>query len=186
MSNDNTVSVEPNPTEYTEQAERAENLVETDIQQLLEKVQSLTDERDQMKDQVLRAMADFQNFKRRNQQEMAQFRQFAVEKFVRDILPVLDNFERTITHLNQGASVENILEGIGAVERQLRTVLEAHSVTRIASVGTPFDPEVHEALGTEHHDEHPDDTVSTEIEPGYKMGEKVIRAAKVRVVKREA
>lgn len=170
----------------TEQAEQAEQQVELDINQLLEKVQTLTDERDQMKDQVLRAMADFQNFKRRNQQEMSQLRQFANEKFARDLLPVLDNFERTIAHLNAGASVENILEGIGAVERQLRQALETHSVVRIKSIGEPFDPEIHEALGFEDSEEHPDNTVASEIEPGYKMGEKVIRAARVRIVKRNA
>jgi molecular chaperone GrpE len=117
---------------------------------------------------------------------MAQFRQFAVEKFVRDLLPVLDNFERTIEHLNAGATVENILGGIGAVERQLKQALEAHSVTRIDSKGAPFDPEFHEALGTEHVEDQEENTVSTEIEPGYKMGNKVIRAARVRVVKRNS
>ena len=186
MSNENSVFEPQSEAEAREQAEKAGHEVEVDIQQLLEKVQSLTDERDQMKDQVLRAMADFQNFKRRNQQEMAQFRQFAVEKFVRDLLPVLDNFERSLTHLTAGASVETVLEGVRAVERQLRQALEAQSVTRITALGQPFDPEFHEALGTEHVEDQEEDTVASEIEPGYKMGEKIIRPARVRIVKRNS
>ena len=80
-----------------EQAEEAGGMLEADIQELLEQVRSLTDERDQLKDQVLRAMADFQNYKRRNQQEMSLFRQFATESFVRDLLPVLDNLSAAST-----------------------------------------------------------------------------------------
>ncbi len=180
---------EPNGSEASdaaEQTERAEQQVQDDIQGLFEKIQSLTDERDQLRDQVLRAMADFQNYKRRSQQEMAMYRQLANESFVRDLLPVLDNFERSLSHLDAGASVDKIVEGISAVERQLRQALEGHSVKRIASLGQPFDPELHEALGTEESEEHPEDTVTSEIEPGYKMGEKVIRPARVRVAKRSA
>jgi molecular chaperone GrpE len=186
MSNDNTVFDTAAEAAYQDQGERDGSQVESDIEQLLEKVQTLTDERDQLKDQVLRAMADFQNFKRRNQQEMANFRQFAIEKFVRDLLPVLDNFERSLVHLEAGAKVENVLEGVRAVERQLRNALEAQSVTRIDALGQPFDPEFHEALGTEHVEDQEEDTVSSEIEPGYKMGEKIIRPARVRIVKRNS
>lgn len=186
MSNDNSVKEPLSDAELKENAEMAENLVEADIEQLLEKVQTLTDERDQLKDQVLRAMADFQNFRRRNQQEMAGLRQSAISHFVRDLLPVLDNFERSLTHIQAGASVENVIEGIRAVERQLKQALEAQSVSRIESLGQPFDPEFHEALGTEEVEGMDEDMVSSEIEAGYKMGDKVLRPARVRISKRGA
>lgn len=166
------------------QSEGTEEQVEADIEQLLDQVRNLTDERDQLRDQVLRAMADFQNFKRRNQQEMNAFRQFATESLARELLPVLDSFDRSLAHIQSGASIEKIAEGIGAVERQLRRALESQGIIRIQSVGEPFDPGLHEALGIDQSKDHPDDTVTTEIEPGYKMGDKVIRPAKVRIAKR--
>jgi molecular chaperone GrpE len=164
--------------------EGSEEQVEADIEVLLGQVRNLTDERDQLRDQVLRAMADFQNFKRRNQQEMNLFRQFATESFARELLPILDNFERSLAHMQSGATVEKIAEGVGAVERQLRQALESQGVIRIRSVGEPFDPALHEALGMDESSAYADDTVTTEIEPGYKMRDKVIRPAKVRIAKR--
>jgi molecular chaperone GrpE len=166
------------------------DVVAEDLEALYEEIQQLTSERDEAKEQVLRTLADlqnyqkdFQNFRKRTQQEMAQFRLLATENFVIELLPVLDNFERTIAHLDAGATVESLVGGIKAVERQLRTALETQNVRRIQSLGTPFDPDVHEALGTEPSSEHPEDTVVIEIEPGYKMGEKVIRPARVKVAK---
>ncbi len=165
-------------------------VVAEDLVALYQEIENLTSERDEAKDQVLRTLADlqnyqrdFQNYRKRNQQEMAQFRLMATEQLVSDLLPVLDNFERTIAHVEAGATVESLVGGIRAVEKQLRSVLEGQSVRRIQSVGSPFDPELHEALGTEVSEEHADDTVTTEIEPGYKMGEKVIRPARVKVAK---
>lgn len=74
--------------------------------------------------------------------------------------------------------------GIQAVERQLRSVLEAHNVVRIVSHGAPFDPELHEAVAMEPSDEHPENTVTHELQPGYKMADRVIRPAHVRVSKK--
>ena len=181
------------PEETQVQEPSAEDLGQVlidDLEALNEEVQILKAERDEAKDQVLRTLADlqnfqrdFQNYRKRSQQEMALFRQMATEQFVTEMLPVLDNFERTISHLDAGATVESLVGGIKAVERQLRSALESQSVRRIVSVGEPFDPVLHEALGTEPSEEHPDDTVVIEIEPGYKMGEKVIRPARVKVAK---
>ena len=171
-------------------SEELGDVVAEDLEALYQEIQQLTTERDEAKDQVLRTLADlqnyqrdFQNFRKRNQQEMATFRVMATEQFVTELLPVLDNFERTIAHVEAGATVESLVGGIKAVEKQLRTVLESQSVRRIQSVGEPFDPELHEALGTQSGTEHPEDTVVLEIEPGYKMGEKVIRPARVKVAK---
>ena len=171
-------------------SEELGDVVAEDLEALYQEIQQLTTERDEAKDQVLRTLADlqnyqrdFQNFRKRNQQEMATFRVMATEQFVTELLPVLDNFECTIAHVEAGATVESLVGGIKAVEKQLRTVLESQSVRRIQSVGEPFDPELHEALGTQSGTEHPEDTVVLEIEPGYKMGEKVIRPARVKVAK---
>lgn len=156
-------------------------LLEEDIQGLLDKIQQLTDERNDLQQQVLRTMADFQNYRKRNQQEAANLRQYAVENFVRELLPVVDNFERTLAHLREGASAEAMLGGIEAVDRQLKTVLDGQNLKRIAALGEPFDPNLHEAVGFEVTPDYPADTVAVEIEPGYRLADRIIRPARVKV-----
>ena len=168
------------PNETPDLEAEAGQRVETDIEGLFDQVQKLTDERDQLRDQVLRAMADFKNFRARVEKEKRTAMRFASEKLATDLLPVLDNFERTVAHLDQGATVDVMRGGIAAVERQFRTVLEAQGIKRIESVGQPFDTERHEALGFQTS-EHPEGHVAGEIEPGYTMHEKVIRPARVRI-----
>ncbi|HTQ11286.1 MAG TPA: nucleotide exchange factor GrpE [Fimbriimonadaceae bacterium] len=160
--------------------------VDKDLTDLMATIRKVTDERDQLQDQLLRTMADFQNYRRRQEDQRKQLEQFATERMVRALLPVLDNFERALAHHEDDATVESIIEGLRAVDRQLTQVLEGQRVSRIASVGLPFDPEVHEALVMEPSVEYPDNTVVGEIEAGYKMGERVIRPARVRVARNVA
>ena len=177
----------PNPDlnpDANQEANEQGAQVETDMLGLFDQVQKLTDERDQLRDQVLRSMADFKNFRTRVENEKRTALRFAAEKMAIEILPVLDNFERTLTHLDQGASVESLRGGIGAVERQLRSALEAQGIRRINSIGMPFDTERHEALGFQESIEHAEGHVADEIEPGYTLHEKVIRPARVRVAQR--
>jgi molecular chaperone GrpE len=183
---------DPRPTEERPQLEADEAAAAqppaTEDEQILglyEQIQRAHDERDQLRDQLLRTMADFQNFRKRAEQDKQQIRQYATENLVADLLPVLDNFERTIAAFESGASAESLIEGVKAVDRQLRTVLESQRVTRIQSHGQPFDPDLHEALGSVESDEHPENTVVAEVQPGYRMGDKVIRPARVRVAKKK-
>lgn len=154
-----------------------------EVARLQEKIEALEQSLGTAEQDKLRALADFQNLRRRSQEERDNLRRFATENLVQSLLPVLDNFERTVQHLEAGADPERMLEGIRIVERQLRQVLETQNLRRIESVGQPFDPDLHEALATEPSDEHDDDIVTTEIEPGYRIGEKVIRHARVKVAK---
>lgn len=160
------------------------NTVESDLTFMRDHIEKLTLERNELQEQVLRTLADFQNFRKRTQSEAALLRQFAAEAFVTDLLPVLDNFERTLAHIDGGASAESMVDGIKAVDRQLRSVLESQKVSRIESIGQPFDPVYHEALGTDVNPDLAEDIVTAEIEPGYKMGDKVIRPARVKVSKK--
>ena len=146
-----------------------------------EQLQRLQDELNQTRDQLMRTMADFSNFRKRQQDERDRDRRYATEGLVTALLPVLDNFERTVAHLEQGASVEQMIEGVRAVERQLRSALESQNVKRIESVGQPFDPNFHEAIAMEASTEHSADTIISEFESGYRMGDRVIRPARVKV-----
>lgn len=164
-----------------DESQAAQALLEADFQALQDQIQTLSSERDQFQNQLLRTMADFQNFRKRSEAENSQRAMYATEKFVTKLLPVLDNFERTLQHAEAGSSLEAVVEGIRAVERQLRQVLEGQGVVRIESSGKPFDPELHEAIGVEAVADVAPNTVTTELEAGYKMGEKVVRPARVKV-----
>ncbi|MCX7799409.1 MAG: nucleotide exchange factor GrpE [Fimbriimonadales bacterium] len=140
-------------------------------------------ENQELKDQLLRTMADLQNVRKRHAQEKHALQKLAAEDLIVALLPVLDNFERTLAAIESGASLESIVEGIRAVDRQLRATLEARHLVRIPAVGAAFDESVHEAVVTQPTEEVPAGTITDELEAGYMLGEKVIRPAKVRVAK---
>jgi len=173
------------PSETAENEASAEDEMGNPLVEFLKtEVEKLGSERKQLEDQVLRTMAEFQNFRKRKEQEADQLRSFATEKLVTSLLPVLDNFERTLEALDKGAPMEKVIEGIKLVDRQFRQILESHNVKRIEAHGQPFDPDVHEAIATEDSHEHPENTVVGEVEPGYRLADKVIRPARVRVSKK--
>ena len=122
-----------------------------------------------------------QNFRKMSEVRLQQDRKFATEKLVRDLLPVLDNFDRALAHFNSpAADVTTLLDGIRAIQKQLHQALEGQGVKRILALGEAFDPEHHEALMTEES-EHPSGTVLQELETGYQLHERVIRPARVKV-----
>lgn len=133
------------------------------------------------RNELLYTLADAQNIVRRTRAQAEQDRKFVAEGMIREILPVLDGFERTLAMAAKGASLESLTDGVRVLEKQLRKALEMGGVQRVAALGAPFDPEFHEALATVENDELDPDTIVDEIEAGYTMHEKVIRAARVRV-----
>lgn len=155
------------------------------LNEIVEALQSqlvrATDERDALRDQLLRTQADFQNFRKRKEQDGILLKRQATENFALKLIPVHDNLARTVAAIDRGLTVEKLRGGIEAVERQLTTALESEGVVRVKSVGEPFDPHVHEALGMVEGTDHPSETVVEEIEAGYTLGEKLVRPARVRV-----
>lgn len=163
---------------------RSDEVVEAVAEQALDAVVALEQERDELKEQLLRALADFQNLRRRSVQERDEVRRYATEELVRELLPVLDNFERTIEVAEAGADLSTLLDGVRAIDRQLRTALNRVKLQRLSSEGTDFDPEHHEAVELVPVEDGPENRVIEEIEPGYLMGDRVIRPARVKVSKR--
>jgi len=147
-------------------------------------VEELTRERDELQSQLLRSIADLQNFRRRVAQEKDEIRKYATENLVANLLPVLDNFELTVAASEKGASAEALLEGVRMVERQLRGSLESVQVRRIVATGASFNPDEHEAVTTETSADHPEGTVLEELEAGYRMGDRILRPARVKVAKK--
>jgi len=127
-----------------------------------------------------RLAADFENYKRRTRQELADRTQYANEELVRKLLPILDNFRRALDHAPEGID-RNWFEGIKLVARQFEETLQAQGLTTIPAVGEKFDPNQHEAIAREETDEHEEGTVVEEMQPGYRLHERVLRPTLVKV-----
>jgi molecular chaperone GrpE len=130
--------------------------------------------------QYQRLAADFENFKRRSRQDLADRTQYANEELVRKLLPILDNFKRALEHAPQDIDPQ-WFEGIKLVARQFEETLEAQGLSTIPAVGQPFDPAQHEAIAREETDEHEEGTVVEEMRPGYRLHNRVLRPTLVKV-----
>ncbi len=161
--------------------EQSAEQVEGDLNAISDAVSKLTEERDQIQDQLVRTMADFQNYKKRQQAEQSMVRQYATESLVMTLLPALDNFSRAVNAAENGGSMESLLTGVKAIDKQLRFILEQQGVQAMVSIGQPFDANMHEAIGTVATDDFEADTVVQEVATGYRMGDRIIRPATVRV-----
>ncbi|MGH2456579.1 MAG: nucleotide exchange factor GrpE [Candidatus Limnocylindria bacterium] len=127
-----------------------------------------------------RSAADFANYKRRVEEEREATARFAGAVLIGRLLAVLDDFDRALEHVPPDVH-EGWVDGIRLVERKLRGLLEAEGVTPIEAVGLPFDPNVHEAVVHEETADHPDNQVIGELQRGYRLHDRVLRPALVRV-----
>jgi molecular chaperone GrpE len=127
-----------------------------------------------------RSAADFSNFKRRTDDERAQLSQFTNAILIGKLLGVLDDFDRALESVPPDAQ-DPWIEGVKLVERKLRNVLESEGVTQIDAIGQSFDPNLHEAVAHEETVDHPDNEVIGEVQRGYRLHDRLIRPALVRV-----
>ena len=130
-----------------------------------------------------RATADFQNFRRRTEQEREQLLGLANESLLRKVLSIVDDFDRAIEAMPSDLAKVTWVEGIAAIYRKLRLLLESEGVTPIEAAGRPFDPREHEALTHEETTKAPDETVIGEIQRGYRIRDRVLRPSLVSVAK---
>ena len=130
-----------------------------------------------------RAAADFANFKRRTEQEREATLGLANEILLLKVLALADDFDRAMAAVPPELAGNSWLEGIGAIDRKLRQLLESEGVTPIQAVGQPFDPREHEAVVHEETSSAPDDTVLTELQRGYRLRDRVLRPALVSVAR---
>ena len=140
-------------------------------------------EASKFKEQALRALADFDNFRKRSRKEVDDAKRQAREEFLRDFLPVFDNVERAIQSAERATEVKSVVDGLQMILRQLTDTLSRGGIQRAPGVGHPFDPQVHEAIQQVETDEHAPGTVIAEVQPGYIQGERLVRAAMVVVAK---
>ncbi len=135
-------------------------------------------ERDQLLDRVARLQAEFENARKRGERERADFREYAAAGVVEQFLPVLDNFQLA---LKSTGSAGQLRSGVELIVKQMEEILRQMQVVAVPAVGEAFDPRVHEALGTVERDDVPDQHVAEEVRRGYKMRDRLLRPALVRV-----
>jgi molecular chaperone GrpE len=145
-----------------------------------EELSSLQKERDDLKDQLLRARAEFANYQKRASQQADADRVYAIGNLARDLLEAIDNLERATEALRSSAS-ESITSGLEMVQKQMLATLAKYAVEPITALGQPFDPNLHDALLQQPSAEHPEGTVVAELGKGYKIHERVLRPSKVAV-----
>jgi molecular chaperone GrpE len=138
---------------------------------------------EELKQQVLRAQADFVNYKRRVEQDREQQARQATWTVVQDIVPILDNLDLTLANMPEAVRGLSWADGLLLVDRQLRATLERQGLRPIEAVGTIFDPTLHEAIVHEESSEHADNEIIAELRRGYLLNDKVVRPTLVKVAK---
>lgn len=128
-----------------------------------------------------RALADFQNYKRRTERELADSRQRAALDTLTSVLPVIDDFERALDNVPEDLQGHSWMNGVELILNKLAKLLEEHNVDVIDPVGEAFDPNRHEAIGMEHSDEIESGHVTTTLQKGYESNGRILRPALVRV-----
>lgn len=181
MMNDTTVGGATEPT-----TEADSGLSSTEQAGIPDRLAELEAERTDLKERLLRTLAEMENLRRRTEREVQDSRTYAVTNFARDMLNVADNIRRALENVPAGATegaTKALVEGIELTERDLLKTLEKHGVKRLEPEGQKFDPNMHQAMFEVPSEDLPAGTVTQVIQTGYAIGERVLRPALVGVSK---
>lgn len=153
--------------------------------------QPQVDEAAQLRDQLLRAMAETENVRRRSQREIEDTAKYAVSKFAKDVLSVADNLRRALDSVPRDAhetdpALKALIEGVGMTERELLGAMERHGIKAVEPLGQKFDANRHQAMFEAESPDKEPGTVIQVLQPGYMIGERLLRPALVGVAKRPA
>lgn len=152
-------------------------ILEGAAEKLHQKVETLTAECESLKDQLLRARAEFDNYRKRVARDQEALRAQAAKGVLGDLLSVLDNLDMAVAHGDDGAG--GLREGVEMTAKQMKDVLAKHGCVPIETAGAAFDPELHEALMQSTSDEVPEGHIVQEFQRGYRLGETVLRHSRV-------
>jgi len=161
-------------------AEVADATVEQDPLELAKAEQA------KLKDQLLRTLADFDNFRKRTRRELVDAERRGRDDLLKEFLPVFDNLDRASAHAETATDIKALADGIGLVMRQFADTLSKLGIERVATVGQPFDPSVHEAVQQLETSDFEPGSIAAEVQAGYRNTEKLIRPALVVVAKAKA
>ena len=132
----------------------------------------------EFKDRYLRTLADFENFRKRSEREKNDYFKYAMAGVIKDLLPVLDNFDRALEHAEEG---DDFHKGVALIYKQLFDVMRRHGLRIIEEAGVHFDPNIHEGVVTEEDPSVPNHTVVAVLQKGYFLHDRLLRPAMVKV-----
>jgi len=167
----------------------AQNPADAAPAEAVESTAALAKEAAELKDRVLRTLAEMENLRRRTEKEVADARTYGITAFARDILAVADSMDRALKALDTeirskaDAGVKALLDGVELTERELLKVLEKHGIAKIEPMGQKFDPNLHQAMFELPDPSVAAGTVVQVVQSGYKIGERVLRPALVGIAK---
>lgn len=141
-------------------------------------------EAEKYKNDMLYIKAEFDNYKRQTIKERSELLKYGAERFVKDLLPILDNFERALAMKVTDDNYPSFVKGIELTSSEMKALLTKHAITEVPSEGQPFDPSVHEALSAEATDAVPPGYISRVFQKAYKFHDKVIRTGQVVVAQK--
>ena len=143
------------------------------------RISELEEQVKELQEKVLRKAAEFENYKRRTENDQFNLLNYAAESFITKLLPIIDDFERSMDHIDDLGNINSVKDGIKLVYEKLQKLLQEQGVKKMQTKGEPFNVDYHDALMQRKDDSVPPHTVLDEIEPGYLYRDKVIRHAKV-------
>lgn len=173
-------AAEGSEEEALEEAASEAAAMQEEIEALKGQVEKLTGDLQEKKDRLLRLQADFDNFRRRSAKEREEISAVVTQNFCKDMLPLLDNFERAMAA--ETKDVEAFQKGVEMIFTQFQEVLKKNGLEQIEAVGQKFDPNFHQAVMRVEDPEKEDDTVAQELQKGYMVKGRVIRPSMVQVV----
>lgn len=171
LSNKGENKTEVNPIEKDEQ--------EVSPVELEERIKELEEKNKELNDRLLRRLAEFENYKKRNEAEKLSLLEYAGEKIILKIIPVYDDLNRSLVHFEDDKNIQAVKDGLQLVIDKFTKIFEEIGIKKIESKGKEFDFNLHEALLQQPSADVPPNTVLEEVEPGYLYKEKVIKHAKV-------
>ncbi len=148
-------------------------------------LEQLWAENSELREQVKRTAAEFQNFRRRQEEEQKRVKVRLREEIIRSLLPILDHLERTMTvaRQSQETAFESLLQGLELIDKDVKKIFGDHGLASIDALGETFDPAMHEAIMMEETDEHEDQTILQELQRGYRLDDRVLRPSLVKVAR---
>jgi molecular chaperone GrpE len=166
------------PSEEEPEAQAA-SAVLADLDALRSRLTVAEQQRDEYLALLQRTRADFENYQKRIQRELAEERRYALASFARELLAVLDNLQRALDAAQKQAEQGPLVQGVALVQSQLVNLFDRFGITPINALGQPFDPNLHEAVLHQAREDAAPATVVEVLEPGYRLYERVLRPAKV-------
>lgn len=164
----------------TDKKKDTKTTVADPMKELEEKFQKSEEEAKQSYDRFLRVSAEFENYKKRSAREMEDFRKYANQSLIKELLPVVDNLELAIKSANENRNADTrLLDGVDLTLKEILKIFEKFDVKEIDALGKTFDPRYHEAVMREETGKHPENSITNELQKGYMIHDRLLRPSMV-------